>query len=197
MAIVGYSRISTSDQNAQLQTAALTAAGCDRIEHETISGKVRDRPVLEKLVSSLDAGDTLLVWRLDRLGRSARHLLNILADLDARQIRVRSLGDAMDTSTASGRMAITVLAAVAQMETERSVERIHAGIAAAKLRPGHRHGRKPVLSPAQIHAALQLREQGTPLRTISTSMKVCRTTLWRALKDHDARQQATCDAAAA
>ena len=191
MATHGYARVSTRDQDLQLQTDALHQAGCDSVHKETASGATRARPVLMALLADLCGGDELVVWRLDRLGRSTVDLLAIVQEIQARGASLRSLGDAIDTGTASGRMMLTVLSAVAQMERERGLERIEAGIAAARQRPGYRHGRPPSLSAAQVDAALIQRADGVPQRTTARAMGVSRQALARALKAADTRRAVT------
>lgn len=170
--------------------AALHAAGCDQVHQETASGATRARPTLTALLACLQQGDQVVVWRLDRLGRSALDLLTIMKEIEGKGVSLLSLGDAIDTSTASGRLIFTVLAAAAQMERERTLERIEAGITAARQRPGYRHGRPPKLSAAQVDEALAQRAAGTPQRTTAREMGVSRQALARALTAADARRAA-------
>lgn len=188
MGVYGYARISTRDQDPALQLDALRSAGCDEVHQETASGATRARPVLSELLERLRTGDVLVVWRLDRLGRSTLDLLSIVRDLEERGAALRSLGDAIDTSTASGRLVLTVLSAIAQMERERGLERVAAGIAAARQRPGYRHGRPPSLSAAQVDEAIAQRSAGIPQRTTARAMGVSRQALARALAAADARR---------
>jgi DNA invertase Pin-like site-specific DNA recombinase len=133
---IGYARVSTDDQDHALQLDALKAAGCDRIITETASGSRHDRPELSRLLEHARKGDVLVVWRLDRLGRSLRHLIDVVEDLNQRGIALRSLTEAIDTSSAAGRLLFHILAALGQMERELIVERTRAGLrAAAAHRP--------------------------------------------------------------
>ncbi len=193
MGVYGYARVSTRDQDPALQLDALRSAGCDEVHQETASGATRTRPVLAALLARVQTGDTFIVWRLDRLGRSTIDLLTIVKELEDRGVTLQSLGDAIDTSTASGRLMLTVLSAVAQMERERAIERIEAGIATARQRPGYRHGRPPVLTAAQVDAALIQRTDGVPQRTTARAMGVSRQALARALKAADVRRAAAQD----
>jgi DNA invertase Pin-like site-specific DNA recombinase len=190
MTAYGYARVSTADQDPQLQLDALRGAGCDQVVAETGSGALTDRPALRQVLAQLQPGDSLTVWAIDRLGRSARDLLNIIHEIQETKAAFRSLREGLDTSTEVGRLMITVLAGVAQMERERTVARIHAGIAAARQRPAYRHGRPPKLTPAQLDEVLHQRSAGTPKRTIAARLRVARTTLDRALAAHDARHAA-------
>jgi DNA invertase Pin-like site-specific DNA recombinase len=138
---LGYARVSTDDQNLALQLDALKRAGCERIyRDEGVSGSQINRPALDQLLRELMPGDTLITWKLDRLGRSLRHLITIVAELDARDICFSSLSEAIDTKTASGRLLFHVLGALAEFERALISERTRAGMAAAKLR-GIRIGR--------------------------------------------------------
>ena len=114
--LLGYARCSTTDQDPALQLDALTVAGCERIWTETASGAAAERPQLADLLSHARDGDTLVVWRLDRLGRSLPHLIGLLADLEQRQVQFRSLTEALDTSTAGGRLVFNIFASIAEFE---------------------------------------------------------------------------------
>lgn len=191
MATYGYARVSTRDQDPRLQLDALRSAGCDEVHEEKASGATRARPILSGLLQRLRAGDTVVVWRLDRLGRSTIDLLSIVKEIEDRDATLHSLGDAIDTSTASGRLMLTVLSAVAQMERERALERIEAGIATARQRPGYRHGRPPSLNAAQVDEAVAQRSAGIPQRTTARAMGVSRQALARSLAAADARRSGT------
>ncbi|WP_035186047.1 recombinase family protein, partial [Acidiphilium sp. JA12-A1] len=150
--LIGYARVSTGDQNHDLQHDALRAAGCERIWTETASGARTDRPQLTALLDAARAGDTLVVWRLDRLGRSLRHLIEIGDDLQRRQIALRSLTEGIDTTTTAGRFVFSLLGALAQMEREILIERTQAGLAAAAAR-GRKGGRPRALDDGKVRAA--------------------------------------------
>lgn len=130
--LVGYVRVSTNEQNTALQRNALESAGCELIFEDKISGKTSERPGLKKVLKTLTAGDTLVVWKLDRLGRSMRHLVTLIEELRVSGINFRSLTDSIDTSTPMGRFFFHVMGALAEMERELIVERTRAGLAAAR-----------------------------------------------------------------
>lgn len=133
--LVGYARISTVDQNPDLQIQALKAAGCERVFiDEGYSGSKTQRPGLKKALKRLNEGDSLIVWRLDRLGRSMRHLIELTSHLDANGVEFRSLSDAIDTSTAGGKLYFHMMGAFAEFERNLISERTKAGMAAAKAR---------------------------------------------------------------
>lgn len=133
--LIGYVRVSTNDQNTDLQRNALNCAGCERIFEDKISGTKSDRPGLKKLLRTLSAGDTLVVWKLDRLGRSMRHLVTLIEELRQRGVNFRSLTDSIDTSTPMGRFFFHVMGALAEMERELIVERTRAGPISAAFEP--------------------------------------------------------------
>jgi len=153
---IGYCRTSTTGQETALQLDALTREGCERVFEETVSGAAADRPVLAEVLADLAPGDTLVVWRLDRLGRSAQHLLAVLEQLRERGVAFRSITEGMDTSTYMGRFVFTILGAVAEMEREIIRERVNAGLAAARQR-GRVGGRPPVVTPERMRLATRLR----------------------------------------
>lgn len=147
--LIGYARVSTIDQNLDLQLDALTMAGCAHIfQDEGVSGGKARRPGLDKAIKRLKSGDVLVVWRLDRLGRSMRHLIELTTHLEARGIGFRSLSDAIDTSTASGKLFFHVTGAFAEFERNLISERTKAGMAAAKAR-GVKIGRPKKRRPLQ------------------------------------------------
>jgi DNA invertase Pin-like site-specific DNA recombinase len=150
--LLGYARVSTDGQDHALQLDALRAAGCDKVFVETASGTRTDRPELAKLLEQARKGDVLVVWRLDRLARSLRHLIDIADDLNRRGIALRSITESIDTTTPSGRFMFNILGALSSMEREIIVERTRAGLIAAASR-GRRGGRPPALDEAQIRAA--------------------------------------------
>jgi len=165
--LIGYARVSTDEQTTALQLDALRAAGCAVIHEDSASGGSRSRPGLHRALEDLCASDTLVVWRLDRLGRSLRDLLDISETLQERDVALRSLTDHIDTGTAAGRMLYAVLGAVAQFERDVLRERTVAGMRAAKKR-GEHIGRPPVLSPAQVREAKEdarARREPEPRRT--------------------------------
>ena len=160
MALIGYARVSTDGQSADAQVAELTAAGAKTVFQEKVSGAVSDRAALKRAVASVQAGDVLLVTRLDRLARSTRDLLNILDDVAKRGAGFRSLRDAWaDTTTPHGRLMLTVLGGLAEFERELILARTGEGRQRARER-GVRLGRKPKLTPHQRREALERRERG-------------------------------------
>lgn len=132
--LIGYARVSTTDQNTELQKKALIRAECELIFEDTASGKNAQRPGLKKAIRRLRRGDTLMVWKLDRLGRSVRDLIDLVSALQAKGIHFRSLTDSIDTSTPAGRFFFHVMSALAEMERELIVERTRAGLDAARCR---------------------------------------------------------------
>ncbi len=179
----GYARVSTDDQDPALQLAALKKAGCDQtFTDKGISGATTKRPALARCLKTLQSGDTLIVWKLDRLGRSVRDLLNILHDLQGREVQFQSITEAIDTRTPTGRAMLHMVALLAELERGLITERTRAGVKAAKKR-GVKFGPKPKLSPEQIDHAREQIDQGKPAREVAALLKVDRVTLWRALKD--------------
>src|SRR5438270_3892916 len=147
--LIGYARISTLDQTLALQQDALTAAGCEQLYTDTVSGSVTERPGLTQALSHLRAGDTLVVWRLDRLGRSLSHLIETVSQLQQQGIGFRSLQEQIDTTTSGGKLIFHVFGALAEFERDVIRERTHAGLAAARRR-GRLFGRPKVLSPKKV-----------------------------------------------
>ncbi|MGE0684640.1 MAG: recombinase family protein [Candidatus Binatia bacterium] len=158
--LIGYARVSTDQQDHALQLDALRGAGCERVFVEVGSGSRADRPELAKALEMARSGDTIVCWRLDRLARSLRHLIDLADQLQQRGIALRSLTEAIDTSTPSGRFLFNILGALGQMEREIIVERTRAGLAAAAAR-GRRGGRPPVLDEGKIRAARAMMASGT------------------------------------
>ncbi|WP_447645202.1 recombinase family protein [Nocardioides zeae] len=179
--LVGHARVSTADQSAELQVDALTAAGATRVFVEIASGKTDSRPELTRALDYLREGDVLVVWRLDRLGRSLRHLIDEVNALESRGIGFRSLTEAIDTTTAGGRLVFHVFGALGEFERELIVERTRAGPAAARAR-GRRGGRPRVMTPERITTARRLRdEDGLTLDQIAATIGVSRASVVRAL----------------
>jgi DNA invertase Pin-like site-specific DNA recombinase len=183
---IGYARISTGEQTLDLQLDALNTAGCGKIYQETASGAKADRPVLEDVLSYLRAGDTLVVWRLDRLGRSLQHLIAVVAGLAERGIGFKSLTEQIDTTTPGGKLIFHVFGALAEFERDLIRERTQAGLAAARAR-GRLGGRPKKLTDAkQLELARTLYAGGqTDITTICRTLGISRATLYRALKTQD------------
>lgn len=179
----GYARVSTDDQNTALQLTALKRAGCNKtFVDEGKSGETLSRPALQRCLKQLEHGDTLIVWKLDRLGRSVRDLVNILHDLTSRGIQFQSLTENIDTTNPLGRAMLHMVALLAELERGLIVERTKAGQQAARQR-GVKFGAKPKLSAAQIeHARQLLTHNGKAPSEVAALLKVSRVTLWRALQ---------------
>ena len=181
----GYARVSTDDQNLSLQLEALTKHGipASQIFKDKLSGARCDRPGLLKCLDTLDSGDVLIVWRLDRLGRSMRHLITIVEDLRDRGVGFRSLQEgAIDTTTASGELIFNIFSALAQFERRLIQERTKAGLAIARARG--RHGGRPRLEreEAKVLAARKLAKDKTlSIDDICQSLKISRSTYYRYL----------------
>ena len=179
--LLGYARVSTTDQDSSLQVDALRAAGCYRVFVDTVSGALEHRPELDNVLDQLRPGDTLVVWRLDRLGRSIRHLIDQLRALDERGVGFRSLQETIDTTSSGGRLVFHVFAALAEFERDLIRERTNAGLAAARAR-GRTGGRPSSLSPAQVKSARRMYEQQEmTVAQIGDVLGVSRTTIYRAL----------------
>ena len=177
--LVGYARVSTQDQNPDLQTDALKAAGCDRLYIEKASGAREGRPELQAAIEYLRSGDTLVVWRLDRLARSVKQLITTVETLDERQIGFRSLTEAIDTTTSGGRLVFHLFAALAEFERSIIRERTNAGLKAAIAR-GRKGGRPPSLSKADHAAALAMLRDGTiPVAEVARRLGCSPATLYR------------------
>lgn len=178
--LIGYARVSTEDQNLDLQTDALAAAGCARLYTDRLSGSVANRPGLLDALTQLRAGDTLVIWKLDRLGRSVKQLVELVGSLQEKGVHFRSLTDGIDTSTSAGRFFFHVMAAMAEMERDLIRERTTAGLAAARAR-GRQGGRPKIMTDAKISAAKKLMDAGTASIDVARSLGVSRATLYRGL----------------
>ena len=183
MALIGYARVSTADQKLSLQLDALNTAGCDRIFDDHASGAKADRPGLTEALAYLRPGDTLVVWKLDRLGRSVKHLVDLVAQLQEQDIQFKSVTDSIDTSTTSGRFFFHVMASLAQMERELTLERTNAGLAAAKQR-GKVGGRKRQMTDSKVHSARRLLADGLAPREVAKNLGVSVPTLYRWVPAH-------------
>lgn len=178
--LIGYARVSTADQNLALQTDALTKAGCEKIFTERASGAVSDRAGLAEAMAFAREGDSLVVWKLDRLGRSMKGLVDLAAALEGRKIDLRSLTDGIDTRGAAGRFFFNVMAALAVMERELILERTNAGLAAARL-AGKVGGRRPSMTPPKLEAARKLLQAGQAPKEVASVVGVSLATLYRHL----------------
>jgi DNA invertase Pin-like site-specific DNA recombinase len=179
----GYARVSTGDQSPALQLAALKRSGCLKIfKDEGLSGATAKRPALLRCLKTLQPGDTLTVWKLDRLGRSLRDLITMLDDLRGRGVKFHSLTEAIDTATPTGRAMWQMIGVLAELERSLIVERTQAGMKEARRR-GVKFGRKKKLAPVQIARARKLIEAGERVEDVAALWNVGRTTLYRALRD--------------
>lgn len=177
----GYARVSTDDQNLDLQRDALNRAGCDRVYEEKASGKSADRPQLEECLADLREGDTLTVWRLDRLGRSLPDLVRVVGDLEKRGVGFESLSERIETVSAAGKLIFHVFAALAEFERNVIRERTQAGLAAARAR-GRSGGRKPKIGDKERREIQALYDAKTvPVTDIAKRYGVSRTTLYKHL----------------
>lgn len=176
---IGYARVSTEDQNLELQRDALTRAGCEEIYEEAASGKNAERPELAHCRKALRAGDTLVVWRLDRLGRSLLDLVKIVGDLEQAGIGFESLMEQIETSSAAGKLVFHVFAALAEFERSLIRERTKAGLASARAR-GRMGGRRPKLDEKQIREVRALlADPAISVKDIAVRYKVSRSTLYK------------------
>lgn len=180
MANLGYMRVSTSKQNTDPQRDALEAFGVDRIFEDTMSGARTDRPGLAELISYARPGDTIVVWRLDRLGRSLSHVVQTAEELHKRDIMIRGLNDGVDYSTPTGRMVAGILASLAEYERTLINERAQAAREAARSR-GRQVGRPRSISDDQLHAVQDMRAAGTSMAVICETLKLSRSTVYKAL----------------
>lgn len=176
---IGYARVSTDDQNLDLQRDALRHAGCSTIYEDATSGKASVRPEFELCKKALSAGDTLVVWRLDRLGRNMPDLVQIVADCERRGVNFESLTEKIETGSPAGKLQFHVFAALAEFERSLIRERTQAGLAAARAR-GRSGGRKPKLSSKQIrHIKALLRDPNTSVAKLARDYGVSRTTIYK------------------
>jgi len=179
---IGYARVSTSDQNLALQLDALGAAGSDRIFEETISSRRRDRPVWQNVLALLRKDDVLIVYKLDRVARSTRELLDVIDVLKGKGVSIRSLQEPWaDTTSSSGKMIMTVMAGIAEFERDLIKQRAKDGREAAKRRGVHM-GRPAKLTKSQVALIEDAIEHGRSVKELAVSFAVSRDTVYRALK---------------
>ena len=183
--IIGYARVSTQDQNPDFQVDALEKAGCDQIFREKVTGKLRERPELSQCLLMLRAGDTLIVWKLDRLARSLKDLVEIVQDLNDREIGFKSLTEAIDTTNSGGRLVFHIFGSLAEFEHDLIRERTIAGLQAARAR-GRKGGRKPAMSASDVKKAAAMLSDPTMTKTeVAQHFRVSRTTLNASLRRQD------------
>lgn len=187
---IGYARVSTKDQSLNLQVDALQKAGCEQVFREVASGAKTARPVLDDLLSRLRAGDVLVIWKLDRLGRNLKHLVTLTGELMERQVGLISLNDPIDTTTPQGRLVFNIFASLAEFERDLIRERTQAGLQAARAR-GRTGGRPPGLSKkaeATAMAAETLyRERKLSVQEICDQLGISKPTLYAYLKHRDVK----------
>lgn len=180
--LIGYARVSTTAQSLDLQLDALSKAGAECVFSDVASGKRDDRPGLADALATLKAGDVLVIWKLDRLGRSLKHLVQVVTGLQERGIGLRVLTGGIDTTNAPGRLVFGIFAALAEFERELIQERVMAGLEAAKAR-GRRGGRRPKIASKQLaHARRLLADGDVSVGDVASTLKVGRSTLYRALE---------------
>lgn len=176
--LIGYARVSTDDQDLSLQDDALAKAGCEKIYRDTASGAVTDRAGLSQVFDVLRQGDTLVVWRLDRLGRSLKHLIALVDQLDKIGAGLRSLTENIDTASAGGKLVFHIFGALAEFERQLIRERTQAGLAAARAR-GRQGGRPVLLDKSKKDLAVKLyHEQQHSVKEICAIMNISRSTLY-------------------
>jgi len=179
--LLGYARVSAADQNPDLQLDALRAAGCYRLFVDTASGALDERPQLAKVLDHLRSGDTLVVWKLDRLGRSLRHLIDTVAELERRDIGFRSLQESIDTTSPGGKLIFHIFGALAEFERDLIRQRTLAGLAAARAR-GRAGGRPRSMTATKIALARQMYDtQQHSLAEIAKTLGVSRASIYRHL----------------
>lgn len=175
---IGYARVSTRGQTLDLQRSALKSDGCDHIYEDTIRGTKDHHAALSRAIEVLREGDTFVVWKLDRLGHSLKDVLAFTSELSERNINFVSLNDAVDTTTPSGRAFYSIMASLAQMERELMIERMQAGLEAARDQ-GRASGRKRIMTESKIRSAKRLLHEGIPPKEVALNLGVSVPTLYR------------------
>ncbi|MCI0922690.1 recombinase family protein [Sphingobacterium rhinopitheci] len=182
---IGYARVSTKDQNLDLQIEALQKAGCEKIFEEKISGSTKNRPELDKMIEQFRSGDELYVWRLDRLGRSLKHIIDLVLSLSEKGIIIKGLADGVDTSTINGRLFLNLMASLAEYERELIRERTKTGLQSARAR-GRLGGRPKGYSKEAISKLLLMRSVYKDVKKspeeIYTALSLTRATFYRYAK---------------
>src|SRR5436305_7165128 len=182
--LIGYARVSTQDQTLNLQKDALEKAGCSKIFTDTISGAATERKGLDEALAYVREGDTLVVWKLDRLGRSLKHLIETITTLNNRKIGFKSLTENIDTTTSGGKLIFHIFGALAEFERDIIRERTKAGLEAARSR-GRKGGQPRALNSKQVAIAQQLYDDKTnTISDICKTLNISRATLYRYVKPH-------------
>ena len=182
--LLGYARVSTNDQKLDLQLDALRSHGCEKFFTDAVSGAKAKRPGLDEMLKDARPKDVIVIWKLDRLGRSLKHLVDLVAELNERDIGLRSLNDPIDTTTAQGRLVFNIFASLAEFEREIIRERTNAGLAAARAR-GRTGGRKPGLSEGakkKARIAESYYKEKMPVAEIAKSLSISKATLYKYLR---------------
>jgi DNA invertase Pin-like site-specific DNA recombinase len=187
--LIGYARVSTQEQTLNLQQDALHKAGCIKIFTDTASGAKAERKGLDEALNYVRKGDTLVVWRLDRLGRSLPHLITTMTDLEERGIGFKSLTENIDTTTSGGKLIFHIFGALAEFERNLIRERTQAGLTAARAR-GKKGGRPKALSAKQLSIARDLYEKRHTIAEICRTLKISRATLYRSIKTRERHRPA-------
>ena len=180
--LIGYARVSTHEQSLEPQLKALKEAGCEELFEEIASGAKTTRPKLEEALKYSRKGDTIVVWKLDRLGRSLKHLIETLQILERKEVEFKSLTEGMDTKTPGGRLLFNIFGAVAEFEKDLIKERTEAGLRAARTR-GRKGGRPKKMDPQRIEIAKNLHKTNTPIDEICRTLEISKSTLYRCLKE--------------
>lgn len=187
--LIGYARVSTVDQNFNIQVDALKKEGCEKIFQDTASGAIKERKALEEALEYLRPGDTLVVWRLDRLGRSVKNLIELVNSLKEKNIGFKSITEVIDTTTPTGQFFFHITAAFAELERNLIRERTYAGLKAARAR-GRKGGRPKAIDGETFDMALQLYNEGkTPVSTLCKRLSIAERTFYRYLADHKPQKQ--------
>ncbi|MBZ0185763.1 MAG: recombinase family protein [Candidatus Obscuribacterales bacterium] len=176
--LIGYARVSTDDQNLDLQLHSLESANCERIFSDKKSGSRNDRPGLNDALSHLRAGDSLIVWKLDPLGRTVKGLVDLVTELESKQINFKSLTEGIDTTSSAGGFFFHMMASLAQMERELAIERTKAGLVAAR-KLGRMGGRRRIMTESKVESAKQLLANGMLPKDVAQDLGVSLPTLYR------------------
>ena len=181
---IGYARVSTIEQDTHLQIDALTAAGCDRIYQEKQSGAKKDRPELQQCLKSLRAGDVLVVWKLDRLGRSLQHLIEVINELESNDVGFHSITESIDTTSSTGKLIFHIFGSLAEFERGLIRQRVVCGLEAARKR-GKKFGRPDALDDRAKEMAVAMFNGGAPKIDIAKHFGVTRQTIYTLLKAYE------------